>query len=148
MPTNEATPAETSAETPADEATPAETPTVTPADEPAEVGEEELVSLGEEVYRANCVSCHQLSGQGTSVFPALAGGELVIDEDPTAALNIIVHGRGEMPSFGDTLSDEEIAAVASYIRTAWENDASVVSVEQVQQVSEGEEGEPAEEASG
>lgn len=127
-------------EPPDDEVTPAVVETPAPDDPdpdapPVENGEE-LIALGEEVYEAQCATCHQSDGEGTANFPALAGNPMVVDEDPTEMLDVIIHGRGEMPAFGDTLSDEEIAAVASYIRNAWGNEAPPVSEEEVAEVAE------------
>lgn len=45
-----------------------------------------------------------------------------------------IHGRQGVPAFGGELSDQEIAAVISYIRSAWGNDASPVWPEDVQAV--------------
>lgn len=42
-----------------------------------------------------------------------------------------------MPAFQDTLSNQEIAAVISYVRKAWGNNASTVTVEQVRSVATG-----------
>jgi mono/diheme cytochrome c family protein len=128
----EATPAV--AETPAPDQPPAEEEP-DPDAPPAENGAE-LIALGEEVYEAQCATCHQSAGEGTANFPALAGSSVVTDEDPTEVLDVIIHGRGEMPAFGDTLSDEEIAAVTSYIRNAWGNEAPPVSEEEVAEVAE------------
>jgi mono/diheme cytochrome c family protein len=46
--------------------------------------------------------------------------------DPEPVIEIVVDGQGAMPAFGDELDDEEIAAVVSYIRNTWGNDAGVV----------------------
>lgn len=43
-------------------------------------------------------------------------------------------GRGIMPAFKDRLSDEEIAAVATYIRTSWGNDFGPVSSTRVAEI--------------
>lgn len=97
---------------------------------------EQLISMGEEIYAQECASCHQLNGEGTSSYPALNNSELATSEDPSAALDVILHGRGQMPAFADTLSEEEIAAVLSYVRNAWDNNASAVAVEQVTQTGD------------
>jgi mono/diheme cytochrome c family protein len=57
-------------------------------------------------------------------------------EDPLPAVYIVLHGREEMPSFDRALSDRQIAAILSYARNAWDNQASLVSVEQVRGVQE------------
>ncbi len=133
-PTAEATPAAAEAAAPAEE----EAPPATEAEPDDTAGDnEELISMGEEVYAAQCASCHQNDGQGASSYPALAGSQLVTAEDPSETIAIVHEGRGQMPAFGDSLSDEEIAAVVSYIRNAWDNDASIVSVEQISQDQDG-----------
>lgn len=75
----------------------------------------------------NCSACHQASGQGIpGVFPALAG-DTFVKGDAAQVVRVILGGRGGMPSFRNDLSDEQIAAVASYIRTSWGNRAKPVS---------------------
>jgi mono/diheme cytochrome c family protein len=68
---------------------------------------------------AGCVGCHGANGEG-GVGPALAGNPEV--DDATYVVNRIIHGGGIMPAFGDQLSDEEIAAVATYVRNSWGNE--------------------------
>lgn len=102
-----------------------------------EMSETELISTGEQVYTQECASCHQLSGEGTSSYPALNHNAVVTDEEPTAVISNILLGRGEMPAFADTLSTKQIAAVASYVRNTWDNNAAVVMPVQVSQVAEG-----------
>jgi mono/diheme cytochrome c family protein len=95
------------------------------------------------LFATLCVACHQASGQGLpGVFPPLAGSEWVRGKDTTAAA-ILLHGingqltvkgnvyNGAMPAFGEQLSDEQIAAVLSYIRSQWGNTASAVAAETV-----------------
>ncbi|MCS7057733.1 MAG: cytochrome c [Meiothermus sp.] len=78
-----------------------------------------LKAKGEQVYTANCAGCHQATGQGLpGVFPALAGSKHVADKAYT--INILLKGKGGMPSFAQ-LSDEELAAVATYIKNSWGN---------------------------
>jgi mono/diheme cytochrome c family protein len=73
---------------------------------------------GASLYRAICQSCHMAAGQGASgagAYPALAAnpriaaGSYVIEK--------ILHGRRGMPAFAGSLSDEQIAEVANYVRT-------------------------------
>jgi cytochrome c oxidase subunit 2 len=111
------------------------TETAATADGEAATNAEELISQGETIYAEECASCHQLNGEGTSEYPALNGSEMLTAEDPTEAITIVLQGRGEMPAFDEILSAEEIAAVLSHERNAWDNSASVVTAEQVQEVS-------------
>lgn len=88
----------------------------------------ELTAMGEKVYAANCVGCHQAKGEGLPpVFPALAGSKLV--KGPKAGVaDIIVNGKAgtAMPAFGKQMSDTDLAAVATYVRNAWGNNAGDV----------------------
>ena len=81
---------------------------------------------GEGLFIANCSACHQRNGQGIpQAFPALAGDALVQD-DPRRIAAVLLNGRGGMPAFKTQLTDEQIAAVASYVRGAWGNRAEPV----------------------
>ena len=86
----------------------------------------ELMSLGENVYNAQCASCHQPNGRGVpGVFPALAGEGMSADPDGLDAhLDIVINGaRGTaMQAYRDQLSMRELAAVITYERNAWGND--------------------------
>jgi mono/diheme cytochrome c family protein len=93
---------------------------------------------GGQIFAAKCVACHQTNGLGIpGVFPPLAGSEWVLGADKVL-VQIPLHGitgvvqvkgaayNGAMPVF-DALSDAEIAAVLSYVRTQWGNAAPAVS---------------------
>ena len=81
---------------------------------------------GEGLFVANCSACHQRTGQGIpQAFPALAGDALVQD-DPRRIVAVLLNGRGGMPAFKTQLTDDQIAAVASYVRGAWGNHAEPV----------------------
>lgn len=93
---------------------------------------------GGQIFAAKCSACHQASGLGLpGVFPPLAGSEWVLGSDKVL-LQIPLHGvtgsiqvkgatySGAMPVF-NTLSDAEIAAVLTYVRSQWGNAAPTVS---------------------
>ncbi len=89
-------------------------------------------SAGEALYAANCSACHGANGQGQSgTFPALAGSAAVTAADPTALITLVKHGAGTMPAYGTRLSDADIAALLTYIRSTWGNNASAVTEAQV-----------------
>jgi mono/diheme cytochrome c family protein len=102
-----------------------------------------LAAHGASVYSTNCSSCHQAQGQGVSgTFPPLAGNPAVTG--PAAAvITIVKDGKsgpitvkgvsynGQMPSWKATLSNDDIAAVVTYIRSSWGNHASAVTAAQV-----------------
>ncbi len=95
------------------------------ADDPNKTwSQPELMARGEKVYQANCQPCHQANGQGIpGSFPALAGSKVVASKDDQIA--IMLHGRNAMPSWR-TLSDIELAAVATYTKNSWGNKAGDV----------------------
>ena len=93
---------------------------------------------GAQIFAAQCAACHQATGLGLpGVFPPLAGSEWVLGKE-TLATRILLHGisgsltvkgssyKGDMPAFGAKLSDAEIAAVLSHIRSNFGNNAGKV----------------------
>jgi mono/diheme cytochrome c family protein len=94
------------------------------------------------VYAGNCAACHQATGLGLSgVFPPLAGSDWVLEND-ARLVQILLHGiqgelivndvtyNGVMPAFSQ-LSDPELAAVLTHIRSSWGNDAPPITPAQV-----------------
>jgi mono/diheme cytochrome c family protein len=83
---------------------------------------------GKLVYENNCSSCHQSDGTGQKTsIPALAHNDAVIAREPFNVMMAILEGFapqgtwGAMGSFAGTLSDDQIADVTNYVRTAWGN---------------------------
>lgn len=84
----------------------------------------DLQARGQEVFASNCVACHQVNGKGVpGAFPALAGSKVVLG-DPHGQIDVVLHGRPgtAMASFKQ-LSDTDLAAVITYTRHAWGNEA-------------------------
>lgn len=94
----------------------------------AEESVEDADENGAELFARNCASCHGQKGEG-GTGPALAENSSL--EDAQAVIVQILEGGGGMPAFGDDFSDAEVAAVASHIRTSWDNDFGEVDAEQV-----------------
>jgi len=85
---------------------------------------------GAAVYAsARCFACHGQLGDG-GVGPRLSGDRMLAITQFVAAR--ILLGTSVMPAFGDSLKDEEIAAVATYVRSNWGNQFGGVSAEEVQ----------------
>ena len=80
----------------------------------------ELIANGQKVYMSNCVACHQANGKGVGPFPAL-DGDHIVNGPVSDNINIVLHGKGQMPAWGNDLSDLEIASVVTYIRNSWGN---------------------------
>jgi mono/diheme cytochrome c family protein len=78
---------------------------------------------GAAIFKQNCAACHQAKGQGVpGAFPALAG-DAFVQGDPKAVAHVLLNGRGGMPNFREDLTNDQIAAVLSYVRAAWGNHA-------------------------
>ena len=100
---------------------------------------------GKIVYGKTCVACHQANGLGTpGQFPPLAGSEWVNEAEPGRMIRAVLNGlQGPITCKGQTfnnvmvpwnsLSDEDIAAVITYVRgnKDWGNTASAVTPERV-----------------
>jgi mono/diheme cytochrome c family protein len=112
--------------------------------EPARAAKAEVLQAGENVYNVNCGTCHEPNGLGAEDSgPRLAGSLVVQAENPASLINSILYGPQlpdpappthawrPMDAYGDKLSDEEIAALASYLRSAWNNRSGEVTAEQV-----------------
>ena len=101
---------------------------------------------GATLYSTLCAACHQASGTGLpGVFPPLAGSDWVSGKDSTLAAIVLqgVSGKltvngvafnGAMPSFKAQLSDEQLAAVLSHVRSAWGNASPPVAPQTVARV--------------
>jgi cytochrome c6 len=75
------------------------------------------VSMGEQVFKANCQACHSIAGRPSTGRPEYPGTRFE-DVRPSAALVVRQVRRGipeEMPSFRGKLSDAQIRAVAQYV---------------------------------
>ena len=94
---------------------------------------------GARIYAATCQACHQASGLGLpNQFPPLVGSDWVNGSEERLVM-IVLHGivgeidvegeafNGAMPTWGPTFKDEELAAVASYVRRSWGNKAAPIS---------------------
>jgi mono/diheme cytochrome c family protein len=114
--------------------------------------EQEMIARGLRVYnKPACSPCHQNDGNGSTAqnAPPLAGSEWVLEKDPSRIIRIVLHGltgpikvRGKewgavaMLAWKDTLTDQEIADVLTYIRNSWGNKAPPVKADQVKKIRE------------
>ena len=105
-----------------------------------------LMTHGKEVYDTYCAACHKPEGDGIpGAFPPLKGsGAFYGDAKNHATIvtrglsgKINVGGRdfdGKMPAWGEQLSDNDIAAAATYERNSWGNADGDVQPEDVASV--------------
>jgi cytochrome c6 len=98
---------------------------------------------GQQLYAHNCAACHMTDGKGIpGAFPALSANPFATGPDGAVAATLL-NGRGGMPSFRSGLTDAEIAAVLSYVRSNWGNTAPPVTPETVAAARSGAEAEKA-----
>ena len=72
---------------------------------------------GKSIWSTRCAGCHGADGGG-GFGPALSGG--IAEErfpDTAAQIAVVANGRGSMPSFTGSLTDEQIAAVVEFSRS-------------------------------
>jgi nitrite reductase (NO-forming) len=99
---------------------------------------------GKGVYERICTTCHQPDARGLpGVFPPLAQSDFLL-KDADRAIRVLLEGlqgpitvngqtfNGVMPNFA--LSDDEIAAVLSYVRGNFGNAGSPVTLADVQRI--------------
>jgi mono/diheme cytochrome c family protein len=92
----------------------------------------EASDAGEKIFmQNNCFVCHGQQGYG-GIGPAFRNDPFLLLTEFVACQ--ILLGRGVMPPFGGKLDDNQIAAVASYVRNSWGNNFGVVTPEDVARV--------------
>ncbi len=86
--------------------------------------------IGQSTYVTYCASCHQLNGQGVKgAIPALDGNAAVGAQGPEDVIRVVLGGLwaqgsyAPMPALGADMTDQQVADVVNYIRTAWSNRA-------------------------
>jgi mono/diheme cytochrome c family protein len=107
-----------------------------------------VAAQGSKIFLVSCASCHQTNGEGVpGTFPPLAGNAVVAG-DPVKVIHIVKYGltgrvvvagktfNGMMPAWSSQLSDADIAAAITYVRSSWGNHASPVTADQVSAVSQ------------
>jgi len=103
------------------------------------VGARDLALRGQKVYAQQCAGCHSDDGRGKGdAYPSLDGNVSVTEPTGINAIRIVLSGgfapvtEGNarpysMPPFAQKLTDDDAAAVVTYIRQAWSNKATAVS---------------------
>ena len=103
-----------------------------------------IIEKGHEVFSRTCIACHQVNAKGLpGIFPPLAGSDF-LNANKERAIGIVLHGKkgpvtvngksfnNIMPS--QNLSDQEIAAVLTYVYNSFGNSKKVVKPEEVAKV--------------
>lgn len=88
---------------------------------------------GQQVYTRICQACHMADARGGATagaaIPALAGNPRLAD--PRFTIDILMKGRGGMPWFSDMLTPAQMAAVATYVRSHFNDYRDPVTEDQV-----------------
>lgn len=124
-----------------------------PSSGPVVTAQADPLVLGKKQYALACITCHMPNGQGVAgVYPPLAGSEWVLGSEERLIYVVLhglkgpvtvkgnVYGAAAMPAFGQVpgsgynWNDAKIAAVLTYIRHEWGNDAPAISTELVAQL--------------
>jgi mono/diheme cytochrome c family protein len=112
------------------------------ADKPLPVSDTRMAA-GAAIYQDLCSACHHKDGTGVPyLIPNLAKSSAVASREPTSLLRVVIRGaqtaatQGEptgpaMPAFGWQLTDDEIAAVTTYVRNSWGHAASATRASDV-----------------
>ena len=106
----------------------------------------EASARGAKLYEQHCAQCHGDNGKGVpNAYPALAGNRAVLMTQTSNLVQIVLNGgyapatQGNprpfgMPPFVLVLSDSDIAAVLTHVRSSWGNQASLVSPLEVNRI--------------
>jgi mono/diheme cytochrome c family protein len=98
-----------------------------------------IMKAGGQIYADECSGCHGANGKGVSgLFPSLSGTPVVQQADAASIVHVILRGAisagtdlaptaAAMPAFAWVMNDDQVAAVATYIRNSWGNAAPAVN---------------------
>jgi mono/diheme cytochrome c family protein len=105
-----------------------------------------LMSFGQSVYTAQCAMCHGADGRGHPPhYPPLAENQSIQMVSAVNPIRMVLNGgyppgtEGNrmpygMPPFAQSLSDDEVAAVVTYIRASWGNRGEAVTAAQANEL--------------
>lgn len=109
------------------------------AGESSQGGTQTSSNVESAIYHDACSACHQENGEGMAgLFPSLKGDAVAQSAKPTTVIRLLLNGghaastdkcptAPSMPDFGWKLSDSQVAALASCVRSAWGNKGASVS---------------------
>ena len=110
---------------------------VSPDARPLTDEERQRYAAGQQVFTAICAGCHQANGQGLpGVAKSLVGSRWALAPAPQV-IRIVLHGKeGEMlmPPIGGSMTDDQIAAVLTYVRRSWGNTALPITPDEVREI--------------
>ncbi|HEX4764056.1 MAG TPA: cytochrome c [Usitatibacter sp.] len=105
-----------------------------------------VMESGQRIYLKQCAMCHHSEGKGYPPhYPPLAGNQSITMASPVNSIRMVLNGGYPpgtrknprphgMPPFSHLLKDDEVAAVVTYIRVAWNNTGTPVTTAQVNEL--------------
>jgi mono/diheme cytochrome c family protein len=115
------------------------------SEQPAQSNLKLSIARGKELYLLQCLACHQVDGGGVPRLNApLDGSANVKGKDKAKLIKIVLNGLKGEEIEGETysnvmathkdLTNQQIADILTYVRNAWSNKASQVTVAEVKAV--------------
>jgi mono/diheme cytochrome c family protein len=105
--------------------------------------------VGKAHFSANCITCHQANGEGIpGQYPPLAGSEVEIGDATNQLIAIVLKGlqgpveikgkpyNNAMQAWESQYTDQQLAAILTYVRSDWGNNAPAITPEMVKQIRE------------
>jgi mono/diheme cytochrome c family protein len=112
----------------------------------ARLVEPSVMEMGRKIYAQQCAICHGDEGEGfPPQMPPLAGNQSITMATPVNPIRMVLNGGYPpgarknprphgMPPFSHILNDEQVAAVVTYIRVAWNNTGTPVTPAQANEL--------------
>jgi mono/diheme cytochrome c family protein len=103
--------------------------------------------VGKSLFSANCITCHQANGEGTAgQYPPLAGSEVETGDATNQLIAIVLKGlqgpveikgkpfNNSMQAWEGQYTDQQLAAILTYVRSDWGNNAPAITADMVKQI--------------
>jgi mono/diheme cytochrome c family protein len=103
--------------------------------------------VGKALFSANCITCHQADGQGVpGQYPPLAGSDVVLGDAANHMVAIVLKGlqgpvtvlgkpfNNSMQAWEGQYTDQQVAAILTYERSDWGNNAPPITADLVKEV--------------
>ncbi len=103
--------------------------------------------VGKALFSSNCITCHQASGEGVpGQYPPLAGSDVVLGDAANHMVAIVLKGlqgpvtvggkpfNNSMQAWEGQYTDQQVAAILTYERSDWGNNAPPITADLVKEV--------------
>jgi mono/diheme cytochrome c family protein len=101
-----------------------------PVAEPLTAEDQKRFNTGKALYAVNCVGCHLPEGQGQAKLGAPLAGSKLVNGPDNVVVRVLLNGKegpnGLMPPAGAVMSDDDVAAVSTFVRRSWGNTGTPV----------------------